>query len=266
MKIFKNKQKLKQAILNEKNISFVPTMGGFHLGHISLIKKSRSLKGKVLVSIFVNPKQFNKKSDFVNYPRNLKKDLSLLKKIKVDYVYIPSQTDIFSFETKNKVFLDNFSRKLCGGFRKGHFEGVLNVVNRFLEIIKPKHIILGKKDYQQLYLISKHILRRKIPTKVISFKTIRECGGIACSSRNQLLKQKHLEIASKVYKYLKRVKKKSSIKINQVKKNILNFGVEKIDYIEVLNVRTLKKSFKLSKNSKIFIAYHLNKVRLIDNI
>ena len=119
-----------------------------------LIKKSQKKDGKILVSIYINPKQFNDQKDFNNYPRNIKKDLKILKKLKVDYVYTYHHIMIFILlKTKNKIFLDKFSKKLCGKFRKGHFEGVLNVVNRFLEIINPKYIFLGKKDFQQFYLI-----------------------------------------------------------------------------------------------------------------
>ena len=152
MKIFKSKHKLQKEILNIKNISFVPTMGGLHKGHISLIKKSKNFNGKTLVSIFVNPKQFDKKQDFLKYPRNLTKDLILLKRLNVDYIYLPSLKDIFSFKVKNKIYLDKFSKKLCGKSRTGHFKGVLNIVNRFLDLIKPKYIFLGAKDFQQSYL------------------------------------------------------------------------------------------------------------------
>ena len=212
MKIFKNKYKLKNEILNIKNLSFIPTMGGLHKGHISIIKKSKKYKGKNLVSIFVNPKQFNEKKDFLNYPSNMKKDLAMLKSLKVDLVYIPSFKDIFSFNVQNKLFLDKFSKKLCGKSRKGHFKGVLNVVNRFLEIIKPKYIFLGKKDYQQSYLISKHILKNKINTKIIHCKTIRENNGVASSTRNENLSKNQFLIASNVYKYIKN--KKRSFKKN----------------------------------------------------
>ncbi|RPH01242.1 MAG: pantoate--beta-alanine ligase [Candidatus Pelagibacter sp. TMED153] len=266
MKIFKNKHKLYNEIINDKFISFVPTMGGLHKGHISLIKKSKKFKGKILVSIFVNPKQFDKKKDFNNYYRNIKKDLKVLKKLNIDYVYLPNIKDIFSFRTKNKVYLDKFSNKLCGKFRIGHFKGVVDVINRFLEIIKPKFIFLGIKDFQQLYLIKKHILKRKIPTKVISCKIVREKNGIACSTRNKNLNQKHLKIASKIYKYLSKVKRGSYKKVSNIKGDIMNFGVKKIDYLEFYNLKTLNKSNKINKNNKIFIAYYLGHTRLIDNI
>ena len=202
MKIFKDKHTLQKEILKTKGISFVPTMGGLHKGHISLIKQSKKSKLKTLVSIFVNPKQFNKKSDFKSYPRNTKKDIKLLKKLKINYLYIPRFKDIYGFQTKNKVFLDKSSKKLCGKFRKGHFEGVLNVVNRFLEIIKPKYIYLGKKDYQQLFLIKKHIEKRKIKSRIIECETIRENNGVAFSSRNSKLNKNQIKVASNIHNYL----------------------------------------------------------------
>ena len=180
MKIFKNKSKLKKEISKDKDVCFVPTMGGFHLGHISLIKKSKRFKGKTLVSIFVNPRQFNEKRDFIKYPRNLKKDLTILNNLKVDYVYLPTSKDMFNFRTTNKIYLNKFSKTLCGKTRKKHFKGVLDVVNRFLEIIRPKNIFLGNKDFQQLILIKKHIKKRNIKTKVIACETVREKNGVAC--------------------------------------------------------------------------------------
>ena len=271
MKIFKSKHKLQKEILNIKNISFVPTMGGLHKGHISLIKKSKTFRGKSLISIFINPKQFNEKKDFLSYPRNLKKDLIILKRLNVDFVYLPNWKDIFSFRAKNKIFLDKFSKKLCGQSRKGHFEGVLNVVNRFLEIIEPKYIFLGIKDFQQLHLINKHILKKKINTKIIHCKTIREKNGIPYSTRNKNLNKNQLKIASNVYQYLK-IKKKlikkklSNFKLINIKKDLIDFGVTKIDYVELYNPNTLKKLKNKREKFKIFIAFYLNKIRLIDNI
>ena len=271
MKIFKSKHKLQKEISTIKNISFVPTMGGLHRGHISLIKKSKTFKGKSVISIFINPKQFNEKKDFLKYPRNLKKDLKVLKRLNVDFVYIPTLKDIFSFRTKNRICLDDSSKKLCGKSRKGHFEGVLNVVNRFLEIIKPRYIFLGIKDFQQCYLINKHILKKNINTKVIHCKTIRERNGIAYSTRNNHLGKNHLKVASNVFKYLIKIKKltKNNIdnfKIIKIKDELINLGVKKIDYIELYNLKTLKRPKNKREKFKIFIAYYLNKIRLIDNI
>jgi pantoate--beta-alanine ligase len=271
MKIFKDKHALQKEILKTKGTSFVPTMGGLHKGHISLIKQSKKSKFKTLVSIFVNPKQFNKISDFRSYPRNTKKDIKLLKKLKIDYLYIPTFKDIYGFRPKNKVFLDKSSKKLCGKFRKGHFEGVLNVVNRFIEIIKPRYIFLGKKDYQQLFLIKKHIEKKKIKSKIIECKTIRENNGIACSSRNLNLSKSQLKIASNIFHYLSNLKKKlkknySLFEINKIKKDLIKLGANKIDYLENYNIKSFKKIKKPNKKYNLFFAYYIKKVRLIDNI
>ena len=271
MKIFKDKHTLQKEILKTKGTSFVPTMGGLHKGHISLIKQSKKSKFKTLVSIFVNPKQFNKKSDYRSYPRNTKRDIKLLKKLKIDYLYIPTFKDIYGFRPKNKIFLDKSSKKLCGKFRKGHFEGVLNVVNRFIEIIKPRYIFLGKKDYQQLYLIKKHIEKRKIKSKIIECKTVRENNGIACSSRNLNLSKSQIKIASNIFHYLRSLKKKikknyNLFKINEIKKNLIKQGTNKIEYLKNYNTRSFKKIKKPNKKFNLFFAYYIKKVRLIDNI
>ena len=271
MKIFKTKHKLQKEILNMKNITFVPTMGGLHKGHISLIRKSKTYKGLCLVSVFVNPKQFNENKDFISYPRDIKKDLKILNKLKVDFVFIPKNKEIFSFKTKKKIFLDKTSKILCGKFRKGHFLGVVNVVNRFLDIISPKYLFLGLKDFQQFYLINKHIEKRGIKTKVIPCKIIREKSGIPLSTRNDNIQKSQLNVASKVYRYLKSKKKKikKNLKyfdLSIFKKDLLELGVEKIDYIEIYNINNLNKPKRKNENFKIFIAYYLDKVRLIDNV
>tara|TARA_A100001015_G_scaffold81303_1_gene90050 strand:+ start:12 stop:827 length:816 start_codon:yes stop_codon:yes gene_type:complete len=271
MKIFKNKEQLKHEIGNKKSISFVPTMGGLHKGHISLIKTAKKYSNETLVSIYVNPKQFNKVDDYKKYPRNLAKDLKILKKLKVNYLYLPTYKDLFKFKPSNKIYLHKFSKILCGKYRKYHFKGVLNVVNRFLQIIRPKFLFLGFKDFQQLTLIKKHILKNKIHTKIISCKTVREANGVAFSSRNFYLNKKQMKIAKNVYKHLIKIKKKTKKNFRLfnsllIKKNLIKLGVNKIDYLEIINLKSLNRPRKLKETFNIFIAYHLNKVRLIDNI
>ena len=268
MKLFTNKIKLQKEIKNINNISFVPTMGALHKGHEALIKKSAKKSKKTLVSIFINPKQFENKKDFLNYPKNLKNDLKILKKLKVKYLYKPSFNDLYKFQTKNKIFLDSFSKELCGKFRKGHFKGVLNVVNRFLEIIKPKEILLGNKDYQQLILIKKHIKKNRINTKVIPCKTVRDKNFIAYSSRlKRLTKYEKINLI-KIIKFLRIFKKSINPKkfnnnYSQIKNKLLSLGVKKIDYIEILDLKLLKKP----KNNKfnLFVAFYIGNVRFIDN-
>ena len=271
MKIFKNKEQLQREIGNKKSISFVPTMGGLHKGHISLIKTAKKYTNETLVSIYVNPKQFNREEDYKKYPRNLTKDLKILKKLKVNYLYLPAYNDLFKFKPSHRIYLHKFSKILCGKYRKYHFRGVLDVVNRFLEIIRPKYLFLGLKDFQQLTLIKKHILKKKIHTKIISCKTVREASGIAFSSRNFNLNKNQMKIAKNVYKYLIRIKKKTKKNFKLFnsllfKKDLIKLGINKIDYLEIINLKSLSRPKKFKESFNIFIAYHLNKVRLIDNI
>jgi pantoate--beta-alanine ligase len=271
MKIFKNKKSLINEISGHKKIAFVPTMGALHKGHISLINKAKKKSNEILVSIYINPKQFNSRKDFNKYPRKLIKDIKILKKIKIKYLYIPTYKDIYSFNPKNKIYLNSFSKILCGKFRPYHFKGVLNVVNRFIEIIKPKFIYLGMKDFQQLSLIKSHVNKKNIKTKIISCPTVREKNGLAISSRNSKLNNNHIKCAGKIYKYLKNNKKLISNQIlNREKSQIFNkliaLGATKIDYIECVDLIDKKICNKLKSNFNIFIAYYLGNVRLIDNL
>ena len=161
MIIFKSINKLNKEVNFKANIGFVPTMGALHKGHISLINSSKKKCKKTLVSIFINPSQFNKKSDLQNYPRNLKKDIKILKKHKVDYLLIPRTKEIYEKNREKKIKLSKKDKIMCAKYRPGHFEGVLAVINQFLKKIKPKKIFLGDKDYQQLFLIKK-LIKKKI--------------------------------------------------------------------------------------------------------
>ena len=269
MKIFKDKQSLQKELFKEKGVSFIPTMGCLHSGHISLIRSSIKYKRKILVSIFVNPKQFNKKNDYISYPRNISNDIKKLNKANVDYLYIPSFKDIYEFKIKKKIFLDRFSKKLCGKNRKGHFKGVIDVINRFLEIIKPRFIFLGLKDFQQLYLIKKYIIKR-FKSQIINCKIVRDKNKLALSSRNSLLNKAELFKAGKIAKDLiffkkKLIKNKDLKRFLSNKKNeLIDLYNIRIDYLELRNIYNLKNSIEL-KNSKLFFAYYMNDVRLIDN-
>jgi len=271
MKIFKNKNNLIKEISKEKGLGFVPTMGALHKGHISLINKAKKESEKVLVSIYINPKQFNSRSDFKKYPRNLVKDISLLKKKKINYLYIPNNKDIYSFRTVTPIYLDKFSKKLCGIFRPGHFKSVVSIINRFLGIIKPQAVYLGMKDFQQLALIKLHIIRNKIKTKVVACSTIRENNGLALSSRNNKLNKNQILRGGKIYNYLKNNKKKILGKIlnNQkaeIVKKLIQLGANKVDYIECINLKKLNYCKNIKTNFNIFVAYYINEVRLIDNL
>ena len=271
MKVLLNNTSLFESLRPFNDLGFVPTMGGIHKGHLGLINKSNKLCKKTIVSIFVNPKQFNNKKDLRSYPRNIKKDLKILKKSKkVDFVYLPKFKDIYKDKKKPQITLLKKDKILCAKFRKGHFEGVLDVMNKLTKIINPQKIFMGEKDFQQLYLVKK-LLERKYKTKVIACKTNRDKNNVALSSRNFLLNKSNLNLAANIYKKLIHIKKNINKKKNILdflrsqKKELKNMYKIKIDYLELRNENNLKIS-STKKNSRLFIAYYVNKVRLIDNL
>ena len=269
MKTLLNNIDLNEALFDNSNIGFVPTMGSLHDGHISLIKKSLKLSNKTIVSIFINPKQFNNKEDYKKYPRNIKKDLKILKKLKVDFVYLPKVKDIYKAKNKIKIKLNKQDKILCAKYRKGHFEGVIEVMTRLTKIVNPSKIFMGEKDFQQLLLVKRYV-EKNFKSKIISCKTIRDKNKLALSSRNILLKKDDLIKAGKITKNLIIFKKKLLNKKNLnnlifMKKNELKKKYDfKIDYLDLRNKKNLRLTNKI-KNAKIFVAYYINKVRLIDN-
>ena len=269
MKILLNKSKLIKFIKNEKNLGFVPTMGGIHQGHLSLVKKSKRQSNKTIVTIFINKPQFNRKIDYQKYPKSLKKDIKILKNSKVDYLYIPTHKQIYPFGPNKKIKINSFGNKLCGKFRPGHFEAIVDVVTKFTNIINPKRIYLGEKDMQQLKIIELFFKKNFKDIKVIGCKTIREKNGIAHSTRNALLSIDQKKIASKVFKFLINKKKKlvkKEISLSIIKNQIYKLGINKIDYVELLDVnKIIKKNTKIKKY-RIFIAYYIGTTRLIDNV
>jgi pantoate--beta-alanine ligase len=270
MKIILNNHHLSKALRPFNDVGFVPTMGGIHEGHISLIKKSIKSNKKTIVSIFVNPKQFNNVKDFKTYPANIKKDLAILKKIKkLDFIYIPKFKDVYENKKKSEIRIEKKYKILCAKFRKGHFEGVLDVMNRLTKLIKPKKIFMGKKDFQQFFLVKKFI-ENKFNTKVIGCKTIRNRNKLALSSRNFLLKQNELNDVEKISINFLNLKNKIKYtkNINQflkkTKKDFERIFNIKIEYLENRNTNDLSLSNKYN-GSKIFLAYYYRSVRLIDN-
>ena len=269
MKKLLNNNDLNEALYNVSNLGFVPTMGSLHKGHISLIQKSKNRCSKTLVSIYVNPTQFNNKNDYKNYPRNSKKDLAILKKLKVNFVYLPRTQDIYDSKKKAEIRLNKKDKIMCAKFRKGHFEGVIDVMDRLTKTIKPRKIFMGEKDYQQLYFVKKYI-EKKYQTKIIGCKTIRNKQKLALSSRNKLLKKSQItkaeKFTQKVIAFKKNLKKiKVTTQILDKKKSELSklFKI-KIQYFELRNIINFKISNRI-KNSKIFVAFFIGKVRLIDN-
>jgi len=269
MIIFKSINKLNKEVNFKANIGFVPTMGAIHKGHASLIRSSKKKCQKTIVSIFVNPSQFNKKNDFYKYPRKLNSDIKILKSLKVDYLLIPKLNEIYKNKKSMKIKLNLKDKVLCAKYRPGHFEGVLAVINQFLLNIKPKYMFLGEKDYQQIFLIKK-FYKKKFETKIISCKTVRYKNSLPLSSRNLLLSKKNFykskSISCFLLKFHKILKKnfKNKNKLEKIKNDILKTGV-KLEYFELRNKNNLSKKYN-KNNFKIFLAYYIKNVRLIDNV
>ena len=269
MKLIKLKTDLIKAIEFDKRLGFVPTMGSLHEGHKALIKTSQKNCKKTLVSIFVNPTQFNNKKDYKIYPKNLKKDLSYLKKLNVDYVYLPTIKQIY-WKKNDKIRLNKSQNILCAKFRKGHFEGVLDVLNRFVELIFPQKIFMGEKDFQQFFLV-KNYIENNYNTKVYMCKTIRPKNKLAVSSRNSLLNKKSFIKTGIITKKLLKLKDEIDRNRKNYKKLILNLKNEltknfdiKIEYLECRNIQNLSTNI-FNKPFKLFVAYYIDNVRLIDN-
>ncbi|MDA9189060.1 pantoate--beta-alanine ligase [Candidatus Pelagibacter sp.] len=269
MKLIKLKTDLIKAIEFDKRLGFVPTMGSLHEGHKALIKTSQKNCKKTLVSIFINPTQFNNKKDFKTYPKNLKKDLNYLKKLKVDYVYLPTVKQIY-WKKNDKIKLNKLQNILCAKFRKGHFEGVLDVLDRFIELISPQKMFMGEKDFQQFFLV-KNFIENKYNTKVYICKTVRNKNKLALSSRNSLLSKRSFAASEIISKKLLKLKQEISKNTKNYKKLIFilkkelykNFDI-KIEYLECRNIQNLSADI-LNKPFKLFVAYYIDNVRLIDN-
>ena len=242
-------QSHRQKLETNLQIGFVPTMGCLHEGHLSLIKNSIKNNEKTFSSIFVNPIQFNDPKDYENYPRLLEKDLALLKKLKVDFVLIPTKEDLYLDNLFNIVSAHPFSKILEGKYRPGHFNGVLTVVLKLLLLIKSHNAYFGEKDYQQYSLISEMVKSYFIETNIVACSTARDKHGLPGSSRNNNLSTSDKEIAKK---FAKIFHSNINMDIKEVQQKLLDEGIH-IEYLQKIH-------------NRIFVAVKIGNTRLIDNI
>mgnify|MGYP001188410877 FL=1 len=264
----------RSSIASDASIGFVPTMGALHDGHMALIKRSLKKADLTVVSIFVNPKQFGENEDFNSYPRTFEKDCDLMRSINIDVLFAPHYDDIYSNDIKSFAFEDSFSRQLEGKSRPDFFPGVINVVSRLFNIVKPSFSFFGKKDAQQLILISKMVTVGGFPIKIVPVETIRELSGLAMSSRNIYLSKDQKISASNIYKSLSLAQnllnngeKESKIIKNKIEKYLLADSTISIDYVSIVCLDKLKEvSGIVSGPVLISIAVYIGGVRLIDNI
>jgi len=253
-------------------IGFVPTMGYLHEGHLSLVKLAQKECDHVIVSIFVNPKQFLPNEDLNKYPRNIKKDLELLKKVNTDIVFLPKTEEFYSNDFETYISLEKLPLKLEGKSRPGHFTGVATVVSKFFNIIQPTHAYFGQKDAQQVLVMKKMIEDLNFPIKIVVGETIRESDGLAMSSRNVFLDKKERQEAAVIYKSLSLAEKlfksgeKDTEKIVKEIEKLINKTSGKIDYISISDLKTLEELERIEKQALVSIAVKFGKTRLIDNI
>ncbi len=280
MKIFEKVKDIKEYLLQLKEmgsgVAFVPTMGFLHEGHLSLIERAKNEAKIVVVSIFVNKMQFNNKEDFDNYPVNLSLDIKKLENKNVDILFCPNDNEIDLQNNLIDFSIGELQHNLCGKYRKNHFDGVVQVVNRLFKIINPDIAIFGEKDFQQLQIIKYFVKESKSRVKILSAPILRESEGLAMSSRNARLSNKSVQNAVKIFKSLTLIKKyllslKEQINIDnflQEKKRELEKTFERVEYLKICTELDLKDIKILNKNqkSRIFIAVYVEGVRLIDNI
>ncbi|MGA9325344.1 MAG: pantoate--beta-alanine ligase [Salegentibacter sp.] len=279
MQVFKEKEALQYAIKTEKSkgksLGLVPTMGALHQGHLSLVKEALETCDFVVVSIFVNPTQFNNSTDLEKYPRTLEKDLSLLQDLDGEiYVFVPTANELYGKDIISEHFdFEGLEKVMEGKFRNGHFDGVGTVVKLLFTTIEPDKAFFGEKDYQQLQIIRKLTEKAQIPVEIIGCPILREESGLARSSRNERLSEPHRQKAAFIYQTLLKTKElfgtKSAEYIDQwVKEEFEKCPLLQLEYFEIANERTLKKiSHKRKGNQyRAFIAVYADDVRLIDNI
>ncbi len=268
-----------QALLNnqreQKNkIAFIPTMGNLHAGHLSLIEIAKTYAEFIVVSIFVNPTQFNENEDFDVYPRTIKSDLSKLKDIDIDLVFLPEISTIYPYgiDVSTQIIVPRLSQELCGKIRPGHFNGVTSVVLRLFNIIEPDFAVFGQKDYQQKILLEFMTKDLSLEIRILDGPTIREKDGLAMSSRNQLLSSSARSSAKDLYLVLQQAKQ--SIQMQDMSFSLIEDRSIKtlkehgfmVDYFSIREKKHLVKPNKKDKELIILASAKIENVRLLDNV
>ncbi|WP_420603805.1 pantoate--beta-alanine ligase [Flagellimonas sp.] len=279
MHVFDRKKELTLFLETERSknrtVGLVPTMGALHQGHISLVKTALLQNDLVVVSVFVNPTQFDKKDDLKKYPRNLEKDIHLLKSVSNNIVvFTPSVDEMYGDNIASQAYeFDGLDKVMEGAFREGHFDGVGTIVELFLKTVSPDKAYFGEKDFQQLQIIRKMVESKKLPYQIVGCPIEREPSGLAMSSRNERLSKKAREDASFIYKTLLTAKTKFGTESAYVISEWVQSQFEKnevleLEYFEIADESTLTPLLKkqVNKNYRAFIAVYADGIRLIDNL
>ena len=259
---------------DNKTIGFVPTMGALHEGHLTLVRQCVAENEVCMVSIFVNPTQFNNKADLEKYPRNVEKDAQLLEEAGCAYVFAPSAEEMYSTDELEKTFEFDFGgmdRLMEGKFRPGHFNGVVQVVSKLFKLVQPDKAYFGKKDFQQLAIIHRMVRLMHFPVEIVDCPIVREASGLAMSSRNERLSAAERDTAANIYRILNESRnltdKMSPGELTQwVTDEVNNAGGLSVEYFDIADRETLITIDRWQPESIGCIAVFCGEVRLIDNI
>jgi pantoate--beta-alanine ligase len=252
--------------------TLVPTMGALHKGHLEIVRMARTLTERTIVSIFVNPIQFNNPSDLANYPRTLKADSALLEEAGVDLLFAPTQTEMYPDGFATKIAVARVSDGLCGAFRPGHFEGVATVVAKLFNQSQADFAVLGEKDYQQLHVVRRMTRDLDIPVGIVAHPTVRETDGLAMSSRNTRLTADERQLAPELFRQLTsaadafRQGRPAQDIYAAARAAILAAGFSAVEYFELRAEQDLMPLQALSEPARLLVAANLGRVRLIDNV
>ncbi|MEH6703962.1 MAG: pantoate--beta-alanine ligase [Galbibacter orientalis] len=279
MQIFNQKealiQFLKQEKTENKTLGLVPTMGALHKGHLSLAEKALINNDVVVVSIFVNPTQFDNKTDLEKYPKTFDRDLETLKLLNENIIiFAPSAEDIYDNNVTSETFdFDGLEHQMEGKYRSGHFDGVGTIVRKLFTIVQPDNAYFGEKDFQQLQIIRKMAAKNQLPVNIVGCPISREENGLAMSSRNERLPQDIRKEASFIYKTLLQAKDKFGTEsaidtVNWIEEQFSKHSDFSLEYAEIADEKTLKpvKTKKENKRYRLFVAVYANDIRLIDNV
>ena len=255
-----------------KRIAFVPTMGYFHEGHLSLMREAQNKADQVIVSIYVNPTQFGPKEDFSKYPRDFERDTKLAQSVGVDVIFFPSDKDMYPNGYQTYVDVEKVTQNLCGASRPGHFRGVTTICCKLFNIVKPHAAIFGKKDFQQLAAIKRMVADLNLDLEIVGMATFREPDGLAMSSRNVYLSPEERSSALSLVGSLKMAQKlyaegerKASVMIGEATKLIKSAKFTDIDYIKICDASTLEDVEDIQSEVVMALAVRVGKTRLIDN-
>lgn len=257
----------------DKMVGFVPTMGALHQAHLSLVEQSQAQCDITVCSIFVNPKQFNRREDLINYPKNLEKDIEMLRSVNCDVLFCPSVDEMYP-DTNEKAFdFGQLTSLMEGEHRPGHFNGVAIVIERFFAIIQPEVAFFGEKDFQQLAVIKALVSQLNLPVQIVGCPTVREASGLAMSSRNERLNEAEKIAAAAIYQGLMRIaENKDKASIAELKTQFTEFiesnPMLTTEYIEIADESTLQaiNTWSDSQAPRAFTAVNIRDVRLIDNL